>query len=559
MAKAITGAIKGLESVYDQRRQDAQTTLTQQTKNAFENYNKYQEQVAALKEEVKKRDAEALSFAQDLTDRERVAIATNPFILETYKKNMGMRDPNNPDRVLTLRDYIGKYIPATTPAGNFNDFVGTIGKQTGDVGAGFNLKDDTRLFGMSAEKQREQMSKLAEQVNVPLSDLERFAQPVAAPSLSPISQINTEIFQKPITKEDRLENFSRRWESAKTPEEKAEVQAQQQAYLKSRSEFDATGGDVDHVKKLNQTRAEYMMIMLNPSEHSPDKVQEAKRWLKAQEDYEIRVKTRAAQATQAASEGKPFSNDDVRTFVLGMAEDAASNAVVKSAVAGNVIINGRQYKEGSPEVAAAKAQAMNAAVRQGLNAFDKVNQDGTLNIDTPTFQVLRANGIDVVRDEGGNFRFKQEMSPIEKARQNGTLQDEIAAGISKLQAMGMSQSQIKERIMSKGVTEEEFSAVSSQTSSLNVPKTTPLPQEDELVNEARIELAQRRRVPVERISIAEAKAEAEKRREDQLRQQEKERAAQQRAQRLAAEQSPENQERMRQQMEKARGFAGGYR
>ena len=83
----LTGVFQGIGEAMDEERKQTKELLATRTKNAYQNYLRYQEQSEALKSEVKKRDALARQYQPDLNDEERIAVASMPNALELYQRH----------------------------------------------------------------------------------------------------------------------------------------------------------------------------------------------------------------------------------------------------------------------------------------------------------------------------------------------------------------------------------------------------------------------------------------------------------------------------------------
>ncbi len=206
----IAGLATGFGEVLDEERKQTKAQVATRTKNAYENYVKYQDQVNALKEEVKKRDALALQFQGDLSDEERIALATMPNAIELYQK--ALEDGKD----INLRDIIK--VGDKAKGMKYDDFIRTLGvvPTTGSM----QFKEPEKFFGTSVAKQQKMSQQIAQSVGTTPETLATFEQPREAPSVTPMGSINVE--------------FLKKTEKDKTPEQR--LAQRQSAYLKSAEE-----------------------------------------------------------------------------------------------------------------------------------------------------------------------------------------------------------------------------------------------------------------------------------------------------------------------------------
>lgn len=485
---ALTGVFKGLNDLYDERQAETQKTLAIRTDTAYKNYQKYQEQTLQLKEEVKKRDEEAMGFQNDLTEQERIAVASNPFILETYKKNAGKLNPMT-NQQFTLRDYIGKYAPGQTPAGTFKDWMGTIGKQQpveGQKPTDMGLKEDQRLFGWGVDKQTEQLNKYGQAYGMTAEDIGRFSTTAEAPSISPIAEINKEAIKAPVTREDMARNLFQRYQATKPGSpERENVEIDMAKHKKDMERFDAISGDIDYAKELSNTRAKVYSIIAEPSKHSKADVEWATNWNKADVARVAAAQAAQAQAQRAADSGKGLSDDDILKAMNN--QITADIKLIEGERAGVKTYGGKRLEDGGEaNVNAAKEKAM----KRTLTAIGAIKADGTVEISEKLMQVLRINGLDLVKGDDGKIRFNKPApeNKLDAARKQGP--EAVKALIEEARKRGATDEQLKTKF-----TEEELKLAS--TTSTPPPPANPT-------------FEQRRQQQIdERAAAAKVKAEAE--------------------------------------------------
>lgn len=221
----ITGAFQGIGEAMDEERKQTKELLATRTKNSYQNYLKHQEQVEALKTEIKKRDAEALSFQPDLSEQERAVLATTPNLLELYKKAV-TEDRRVDGRMVTIRDLlvVGDKAKGMT--------VENILQNIGAV----NPVDSVRVgevkpfIGVSEENQRRYLSRLSEGVGVAPEQLMAFEKAPEAPTVEPLGAIKTDVAFKPVFRslEEKAQNLLVLISETEDQDTKARLQEQLQ-------------------------------------------------------------------------------------------------------------------------------------------------------------------------------------------------------------------------------------------------------------------------------------------------------------------------------------------
>lgn len=205
----LAGLAQGYTEIKEKKNEEAKQLIAARTKTAYQNYLKHQEQVTALKEEVKKRDAEARQFQPDLNDEERVAIATMPNAIDLYKRALA-EGRSVGDRTITLRDILK--VGEQAKGMKYDDFVNALGKV--EPVQQVMMEPKTSFFGTSPEKQRRLMETMAGTVGVPAEQLMAFERPREAPRVEPMGALDIETMfakekkpEKELSSPERLESF----------------------------------------------------------------------------------------------------------------------------------------------------------------------------------------------------------------------------------------------------------------------------------------------------------------------------------------------------------------
>jgi hypothetical protein len=221
----ITGAFKGIGEAMDEERKQTKELLATRTKNSYQNYLKHQEQVEALKTEIKKRDAEAISFQPDLSDQERAVLATTPNLLELYKKAV-TEDRRVDGRMVTIRDLlvVGDKAKGMTVE-NILQNIGAV-QPVDSVRVG----EVKPFIGVSEENQRRYLSRLSEGVGVAPEQLMAFEKAPEAPVVEPLGAIKTDVAFKPVFRslEEKAQNLLVLIGETEDPSTKARLQEQLQ-------------------------------------------------------------------------------------------------------------------------------------------------------------------------------------------------------------------------------------------------------------------------------------------------------------------------------------------
>ena len=163
----LAGLATGISEAKEKKDQETKQLLASRTKVAYQNYLQYQEQTAALKAEIKKKDALALQFQPDLTEEERIAIATMPNAIDLYQE--AVRN----GKQVTLRDVVK--VGDKAKGMKYADFIETLGKV--EPAAQVQMGERTSVFAPSEERQRQMLEKLSTSVGVSAPELMAFEKP----------------------------------------------------------------------------------------------------------------------------------------------------------------------------------------------------------------------------------------------------------------------------------------------------------------------------------------------------------------------------------------------
>lgn len=249
----IAGFATGIGEAMDEERKETKQRIAVRTKNAYENYVKYQEQTNALKEEIRKRDAEARQFQPDLNDEERVAIATMPNAIDLYKRALA-EGRSVGDRTITLRDILK--VGEQAKGMKYDDFVNALGKV--EPVQQVMVEPRTGLFATSPEKQRRLMETMAGTVGVPTEQLMAFERPREAPRVEPMGALDIEtMFKKEEDKEPKSqEEMLKR---ARAQQTKAKLAGDNSSYEQFKTMGDTIESDMTKPLKSMEDRAQRLL------------------------------------------------------------------------------------------------------------------------------------------------------------------------------------------------------------------------------------------------------------------------------------------------------------
>jgi hypothetical protein len=395
----LTGALGAVSDKFDEERETTKASLANRTKNAYTNYQTYQEQTAALKEEIKKRDSLATSYQDDLTEQERIAIGSDSsnVFLSSYEKVLNAGNPNN----RTLRDFIKKKEGASPQ--NYADWVqSSTSKQPDPVAPSLQ---ESSFFGISAKGQQRQLDRASGSVGLSTNQLMAFEKQVDKPMLTPTASLNAEALQLPKSAAETeallFDKFNKTKEG--TPERAAAV-AEADVYAKSKEKFDEASGNLDHQKIFTQNRFKAYNIKAYPDKYSPEDRAFAETFIANDGKRERKAQLLAAQAQRAFNEGQPL--DLTGTIADAIKDDLAMIPQGRSPSGKSTyLIDGQKYDEGNPVVKkmlqAAKINAAHRILTVGLvldeNGMFKTAADRKLLTD------LSATGINVVVVDGKQY------------------------------------------------------------------------------------------------------------------------------------------------------------
>src|SRR5210317_1897006 len=116
----VTGLAKGVTTGIEKERESTRKNLAFQMKSSYENMQKYNESVAAMKKDIMERDQRLLQFDPSLTQEQRIAAATMPDLLNVYQNLL------NQGTKVRLGDLIT--VGERAKGGNFNTWVSNLGQ-----------------------------------------------------------------------------------------------------------------------------------------------------------------------------------------------------------------------------------------------------------------------------------------------------------------------------------------------------------------------------------------------------------------------------------------------
>jgi hypothetical protein len=435
----LTGAFKAIDAKMEQERNDTRELLATRTKNAYQNYLAHQETTNALKDEIKQRDAKALQYQPDLTEQERVAIASMPNAIDLYEKALGQ------GMKISLRDVV-KVNPKAENI-SFNDFVGKIGK-VDPVAMQFQ-EPKSSFFGVSAEGQQRQFSKMAGSVGVAPETLAAYEKLPEKPSVLPTGSVDFTKLQKPKGLNERIEELTTTIvDKQLTKQDSATEQAELDQLLAAKGKVLAAQLDPD--QKRERRKVELMNTMeSNTSTDEEKKAAKAEllRMANSEKMYAV------ASSVRDTTGDKPASMAQFKG-VVSMATGSAGKTVVGPS--GKLVnLETNPYAppiytiEGSEEAKRRFNEERDRLIGIALRTGGYIDKNGKL-IDNDYAAILSSAGMDIeIRQDGG--RYIVDNSKAAQARRNGSASDIIALGISK----GMSNIELLEQ----GFTQEEINNV----------------------------------------------------------------------------------------------------
>ena len=396
----LTGALGAVSDKFDEERETTKASLANRTKNAYTNYQTYQEQTAALKEEIKKRDSEATSYQADLTEEERIAIGSDSsnVFLSSYKTVLAAGNP----RKKTLRDFIVKKQEGAS-AQNYSDWVqAATTKQPAPVSAKL---EESSFFGISPKVQQRQLDRAAGSVGLTSDQLMAFEKQADKPMLTPTASLNASASELPQSAaETEALLFDKFKNTVEGTPERAAVVAEADVYAKSKEKFDEASGNLDHQKIFTQNRYKAYNIKAYPEKYSEEDRAFAETFLANDGKRERQAQLLAAQAQRAFSLGQPLDLTGIITAAVR--NDLAMIPSSKNARGADVfVVNGVKLPEGSPEVLAMLQGAKVNAATRILRIGSIVDENGMFKApaDQKLVAELSAQGIDLTVVDGKQY------------------------------------------------------------------------------------------------------------------------------------------------------------
>lgn len=394
----IAGALGAVDEKFDEERKLTKEALSNRTKNAYNNYLTYQEQTAALKEEIKKRDSLALSYQDDLTEQERIAIGSDSsnVFLSSYEKVLNAGNPNN----YTLRDFIK--IKQEAPAQKFDEWVQAATTKQPDAAA-LNLEGTDSFFSVSPQSQRKMLDRTAGSVGLSTEQLMAYEKPVEKPTLSPIASLNTEALAMPKSAAEQqallFDRFNKTQEG--TPE-RAAVVAEAENLAKRMAAFDKFTNNTNYQSEFANNRYKAYGIIAEPDKASPEDLAWAKRFVANDNNREVleaRMKAEAQRNTEV--DFTPYLNAAIKNDLGMIPTRTLAGVTIYGATGGGK----KGYKEGSPEANELLRSTRINAAKRVLATANMLNEDGSLKDDKrgKLELTLSTQGIAVVNIAGKKY------------------------------------------------------------------------------------------------------------------------------------------------------------
>lgn len=172
----VTGLAKGVATGLDEERESTRKNLAFQMKSSYENMQKYNESVAAMKKDIMERDQRLLQFDPSLTQEQRIAAATMPDLLNVYQNLL------NQGTKVRLGDLIT--VGERAKGGNFNTWVSNLGQleKAADT-TGFVVDKKDSFFAPSATAQQRMVAEMSSALGADAQQLARFKTTQDLPSL----------------------------------------------------------------------------------------------------------------------------------------------------------------------------------------------------------------------------------------------------------------------------------------------------------------------------------------------------------------------------------------
>jgi len=437
---AITGIAAGLSERIDEEKKETRELLALRTKNAYQNYLTYQEKVNSLKDEIKKRDQQYLSIQPDLTEQERVALATMPNALEIYTKAV------NAGKAVNLRDII--MVPNANQNLTFDEFMKGYGKIEAAKEVAFKTETPKSFFAPSEQKQRQYMDRLSSGLGVRTEELMAYEQAPESPYVKPMGSFKPEMLQEDKTFNQQVDQLMTQIASGKVKGENVTAyQTKLDSLLEVKGNAEIKNLDPD--QKRERRKAELMTIVESATATPQEKKSAQQELLKMANTEKMYA---LASTIRTDTVDKPASMAQFKG-VVSMATGSAGKVV--QGVGKLVNLETNPYAppiytiDGTEEAKRRFNEERDRLIGIALRTGGYVDKNGKL-LDNDYAAVLSSAGIDVqIREDGG--RYVMENSKAAQARRNGSVSEIIAFGISK----GMSDVEL----MEQGFLQEEINSV----------------------------------------------------------------------------------------------------
>jgi len=185
----VTGLAKGVASNLQEERESTRKNLAFQMKSSYENMQKYNESVAAMKKDIMERDQRLLQFDPSLTEEQRIAAATMPDLLNVYQNLL------NKGTNVRLGDLIT--VGERAKGGNFNTWVSNLGQlEKASDTTGFVVDKKDSFFAPSATAQQRMVAEMSSALGADAQQLARFKTTPDLPSLSSYGGFTKETIDK---------------------------------------------------------------------------------------------------------------------------------------------------------------------------------------------------------------------------------------------------------------------------------------------------------------------------------------------------------------------------
>ena len=185
----VTGLAKGVATGLDEERESTRKNLAFQMKSSYENMQKYNESVAAMKKDIMERDQRLLQFDPSLTEEQRIAAATMPDLLNVYQNLL------NQGTKVRLGDLIT--VGERAKGGNFNTWISNLGQleKAADT-TGFVVDKKDSFFAPSATAQQRMVAEMSSALGADAQQLARFKTTPDLPSLGSYGGFTKETIDK---------------------------------------------------------------------------------------------------------------------------------------------------------------------------------------------------------------------------------------------------------------------------------------------------------------------------------------------------------------------------